>query len=504
MNSENWYENEEAFFKNAFSASDKTITEWQKRGFSLGEATEWSTWGVTPAKASQYISDGMKVIPDVRFKYSEVGIRQAFEWESAGFDYDSAIEWLECGVKCETARVLRGKGVSVDDFSDYLLFDIPLNKAVKWLDAGFSGLTAIIWTDWKVSCERAIKYVEEGIHEPPDEQFREAGLSLAEALKWHKADIDFDTASDWIDWKVPASVAIDYVSKDIYPPEQVFRDEGISFEDSMGWLYSGIDLEPFEEYDHNLKPFWKNWHEAGFTPKTAKVFQAQLVEHVSSIIGDDVLARRRLPKFSIFNNEDREIQIKLLLNECVSSLSEIHKSGMKISLQNVIEWRGFTSEQIFACIDQGFNADTGFDLGNSLLSEDELEMHALLADTDFFSSPSSFSYCGLNSADLRKLIKLEVNLDLFVRLCMSHRLDGKELCKWAKEFKRLVTEVEIDEFGETKSLVSEWMKYEFAPKEAWGWYSENFTSTTAKAWLDSGVADPKIAKRRQEAGLEPK
>lgn len=503
MNPEKWYENEEAFFKDAFSVSDKTISEWQKRGFSLGEATEWSTWGISPAKASQYISDGMKVVPDVRFKYSEIGIRKAFEWEKAGFNYGSAIEWSECGVNSETAKVLREKGVSADDISDYLFFEIPLNKALKWLEAGFSALTAIFWTDWNVSCERALKYFEEGIHEPPDEQFREAGLSLAEALKWSKADIDFDTASDWIYWEVPTDKAIELVQKDVCPPGEEFKELGLTYLKAMEWL-ADFSEDVIEYSDSQIKTYWRPWFGAGFSVQSAREFQSELVEFVKNAVEDGLLARNKPFNYTLFKEEDKEVHCKLLLDECVDSISHLHETGMKLTVENVMTWRAMSSSQILACVDKGIDANEGYRLGDSVLSEHQVEIYSLVKENGFRTFPGMFIRLGLTITDLQKLIKLKVDVDDFVNVCFLLKINGAELLKWATVFKNLATKIEITRNLHQKAFIAEWINSNFNPKEAWDWYEQGFNAGQAKEWVDSGVTDPAVATRRKNAGLKPK
>jgi len=503
MNETSWSVTEKNWFKENFSATDKEVSAWQKYGFSMGEAIEWSHWDVTAMQAAQAIKAGVNQVPDYFLNHNGMSLDSALKWDSHGFGMEEAQMWSDSGIDCEDAVILRKQGLTADSVADFTFWGLSISQAVKWLAAGFDGNTANDWIDWKVSCEKAKKYSDEGIFEPPADEFRDAGLTLSEAMKWAKAGIDFDTASDWIDWKVPTESAIELVLKDEWPPGKEFKESGLTYKAAMEWL-SEFSEDEIEYLENETKTYWKTWFKAGFNAKSAKAFQTELSDFIKGALDEDLLARKRPLFLNVYREEDNDDQYKYLLEECLETIGHLSAAGMKITVNNVVLWRGLTHEQILACIDRGIDPETGYFLGDSVLSEDAIEMHELLRENGFYSSPTTFKRLGLSISDLKKLIKLKINLDDYSNASRFLKIPGSELVKWVTLFRDDAINIELRANGRYRPMIEDWIDAKFSPKEAWGWYSENFTATTAKAWLDSGVADPTIAKRRQDAGLEPK
>jgi hypothetical protein len=503
MGETKWTKKEKTQFKSNFDASDKVVSEWQRYGFKFQDAVEWTWWKVTPIRANRYVEAGIRDVPNFFDGRIGISLDKALEWQASGIDLNEARYWTQYGVQIKTAVMLRGLGKGVNELLESIHgWSLSPTQAVSWLAAGFDGETAFYWTAWKVSCSKAVKYREEGIHQAPDIGYREAGITLADALKWQKGFEDYESASDWIGWNVPASVAIELSSKDIYPPEDDFKDAGLSFEEAMEWTRSDFNSDRFERHDREGRRDWRFWYDAGFTPETAKEFHSRLVAHIIEIIGPDTLSSTtHLEQSSHDESDDSEIEE--LLVECVLTLGEIRKSGLTVTVDNAIKWRGLTRQQILASIDQGIDAEIGRYLGDSLLSTDELEIYSLLSENNFFVSPKRFAACGLKSNDLKSLLKLGVDLDLFVRNCESLNLDGRDLSKWVKEFKGATTGLAINESGEVEPFILEWIKYEFSAKDAKLWHSQGFKAEKARAWIESGATDPIVALRRKNAGLKP-
>jgi hypothetical protein len=503
MNETIWSETEKNWFKENFSVSDKEVSAWQKHGFSMGEAIEWSHWDVTAVRAAQAIKAGVNQVPDYFLNRNGMSLDSALEWDSHGFGMEEAQMWSDSGIDCEDAIILRNQGLTADSVSDFTFWGLSISQAVNWLAVGFDGNTAKDWIDWDVSCDKAKKFADDGVFEPPADEFRDAGLTLTEAMKWAKSDIDFDTAFDWIDWKVPTDSAIELVLKDEWPPGKEFKELGLSYKAAMEWC-SEFSEDEIEYSENGVKSYWKIWFNAGFNAKTAKVFQAELSNFIKESLSDDFLARK-LPAYLVwFSEEDRDAHFKYLFEECVETIGELSAAGMKITIENLVLWRGLTHSQILACVDGGIDAETGYLLGDSVLSADTIEMHALLRANGFYSSPKSFKLLGLSNSDLEKLIKLKVDLDDFLNVSRFLKIPGSELVKWVTAFRNHATKIEKVGNGKPRPLIEDWIDERFNPKDAWRWHSEEFTAATAKVWIDSGVTDPKIAARRKNAGLEPK
>ena len=503
MDKAKWMNKDETWFKANLNRSDKEVAAWQRFGFSFKDAVVWAGWGVTSSRAKRYLEDGVRTVPDWRNNFSGMTLANVLAWQAEGVSFEEAQQWFVFGVKRENALLLRSKGFKPIDVHDFNNEGISSTRAVKWLSGGFYVEQAVQWIAWRVSYEKATEFLKNGISEPPSVEFQEAGINLIDALKWTQAGIDVESALDWCYWDVPTDLAIELELMHEMPPGEDFKDVELSYDMALKWL-SEFSEDEIEISDNGVKTYWKIWFKAGFSVQSAKIFQNELANFIKGKLSEDFLARKRPPYLNTYKNDDKEVHYKYLLEECLETISHLSATGMKITIENVVLWRGLTSEQILACIDGGIDPETGYFLGDSVLSEDAIELHALLRENGFYSSPTTFKLLGLSNPDLKKLIKLKINLDDFLTVSRYLNISGSELVKWVNQFRDFAIKIEWNVDGRYRPFIEEWIVAKFSPKEAWGWYSQNFTVKTAKAWVDSGVTDPAIAIRRKNAGLEPK
>ena len=136
MNSSKWTEEEIQWFKDDHDlASDSEAIEWQQLSFS--DASDWAIWGVGPKKVAKYISSGANCAPDYRFfEISNLNLAQAIKWETAGFNFDSAQNWIDWAVS--PARALRYE-LAMCSAPDLELMNsgISVDEAIKWEAEGF-------------------------------------------------------------------------------------------------------------------------------------------------------------------------------------------------------------------------------------------------------------------------------------------------------------------------------------------------------------------------------
>ena len=445
-----WSKNEKAWFIEEWGAFQDP-DEWEDYGFSLSEAIEWSQWDIEPGVADLYRKDGILNPPD-------------HEFSQYGFDVEDAIEWINMG------------------------FDLS---------------SAVEWSDWDVEPDEAANYKEKGIIELPSEHFRDEGVSLEDALKWVSSGFeDFDEAWLWIEWNVTPQDAKQFKDAGHEPPDEEFREAGLSVEDAMQWEIHGFSSSEFENPIDEKETYWKYWHDAGLKPEKAKFLYSDLVEYIENEFQDELEPRNKR-NYSYFGR-DRKTQLEILTSECIATLAQLNNAGMQVNAENMVKWRGFTSEMILAAIDNGIEPDVAFALGEDLATPQGLELHALLKSMDSEKHIDWALRWKFTVADVQALKKKKINFHDFVMATILGQLNAHVLLKYAKA-KWPVLEKVVDLKAQTiEYVVAEWVNGGLEPRAAYPYFVAGFSSQEAKAWLDSGVGDPKIAKRRQDAGLKPK
>ena len=472
-----WSESEKAQFVNEGGWLHEA-DEWASLGFSISEAIEWTLWAIEPKQAKIYRKRGILNPPHPAFFYSGIEIMDAVRWEEKGFDVDLAEEWL-------------GTGIEIMD-------------AVRWVEKGFDVEAAGEWTDWGVDPETAERLRSEGFSVPPSDQFRDENVSLENALNWIKFGFeDIDAAWQWIEWKVAPKDAYQYRTDGLEPPDEEFRDEGLSFAQAMKWVSRGFSAATDNGTYFESEYYWKYWYDAQIKPSEAESLRATLSEFIEKEFRAGVRARRRRYSFS-FRDEDEDYELQNFKSECLTTLSQLKIAGLKINPEAMIRWRGFSSEQILAAIDNEIDPDHAFALGKSLTSTRGVKIYSLLKSIGAEDDIEWVERNGFSVADIEALRKLKIDLHDFVMLTYLARLDAQVLLKWAKA-KWPVTEKKP--IWETKSIeyvVAKWIETGLDPKVAYQFFISDFSPEEAQAWVGVGVIDPKIAQRRKNAGLSPK
>jgi hypothetical protein len=453
MDTSSWSENEKEWFFEYWGAF-LDPDEWELNGFSLSEANEWTEWDVEPGVAGLYRKKGILNPPNIRFSYFGCDIEEAIDWEREGFDLATAFEWSE----------------------------------------------------WEVDPETAVKYRNQGILEPPSEHFRDEGISLEDAFNWVNIGLDdFDKALLWIEWGVSPQDAKKYLDNGIEPPDEEFRESGISLTEAIDWVKLGFKSSEWPERIAEDEHYWKYWHDVGIKPEQANELREQLVGFLASEDQIDLSVRDgAMYSYQSYYGSKKKTDLEVLTSECLASLTCLKKLGMPINAENMYKWRGLTSEMILAAIDNSIEPDIAFALGKNLATPQGLEIHSLLKSMGVEHHIDWVQRWNFTIADIQALKKLKIDLHQFVMIAILERIDGRVLLDWAKAKWPIMEEV-IDMKAKTiNHVVSKWIKSGLEPKVAYPYFVDGFSPDNAKAWIDSGVKDPKIAKRRQDAGLHPK
>ena len=298
-----WADYEKQWFVDECGVS-KDPDEWEAHGFSSSEAIEWALWDVEPGDANRYRKSGTLNPPDMSFSYNGIAIKDAIQWVKEGFDLVEAVSW-------------------------YL---------------------------WKVDPKTAVRHRKSGLFEAPDEQFRHAGLTLEETLKWFDEGFeDFDDAMDWIKWKVSPTNAKKYTDAGGYSPDDEFYEAGLCFADAIKWCELGFEISKYEDPLDEDENCWKNWHDAGFKPNEAASLRAELFEVIEKQFDELYPRQTRIRHWSGKNGKESELSD--IASECVSTLTQLAASGMKIDAENLVKWRGFSADMITATVDNGLEPD---------------------------------------------------------------------------------------------------------------------------------------------------
>jgi hypothetical protein len=108
---------------------------WEKAGFTLDDAEDWSFFAFTPYRARK--------------------------WADAGFDATHAYSWQEWGLSPIDARRWHDAGFTDLHYDPagpwFNTRNLSLEEAKEWRDAGFNHAQALSWLEAEISLERAIR-----------------------------------------------------------------------------------------------------------------------------------------------------------------------------------------------------------------------------------------------------------------------------------------------------------------------------------------------------------
>ena len=433
MRSKKWTKEEVDRFKGGFSATDFDVKTWQSLGIDFNSACLLLFWGKGPDEAVQLKNRGIAVPPDMRFE-SVLGYSflRACKWVEAGFDYDSASAWIVSG--------------------------FSFAQACKWTKAGLDEVDASIW-------------ISQSVTEP------------AIANSWLQNGFTAETAEEWLKWKIMPVDAKKFVDAGLYAPGGEYTEAGISFSSAMSWISKGFESEEYDGMEES--DYWKFWHDAGFTPDLAELLHTKIEESISWCNEKDIHPRG-FDRYSFWSVQ------KVLKEQLVSSVTELSKAGLALTIENLIKWRGVTAKVILASIDNQIDPDKAYELGEVALAPYSKPIHDLLRETKSTSMPQEFTHRGMTEKDLKKLLELHYDLDDIVRVMSDSKIDGPVLLKWATNGWRV-----------TQRGFLPWYAEGFVPQLASVWNSHGFDAVLARAWIKAGVKDPEAARRRSAVGISP-
>ena len=453
-NSQSWSESEKEWFAEEHGTF-QDADEWEGYNFSLSEAIEWARWHVEPGDAKRYRKNGTLSPPEYGLKYAGIEVEEAIQWEKLGFN----------------------------------LYE------------------TVCWFCWDVDPKTAAQYRDKGIVEAPEDEFRDEGLTLEETFKWFDEGFEcFDDAVGWIEWKVSPKNAKKYKDAGKEPPDEEFLEVGISLANAMKWLEQGFHSSEYGDPQDEDENYWKNWYDSGFKPNQAAVLRTELFKYIEKQFDEGVRARRK-PFIYTTIKEGKEFELSILASECSSTLTQLAAAGMKIDAENLFKWRGFSAEMITATVDNGLEPDDAGEALELKIHPNQLELfERIKAVEDIFMDSNYAKFllnAGITEKQFQYLLSKGFRLTRIADAIKIHSLTINTIIKWAKAGWP-VDVLEKDKNGYQQSVLEPWIETKLDPGTAYLWKTNNFTAEATEKWIKAGVTDPEIASRRRVAGIEPK
>jgi len=479
---------------------------WEACGFSEDEAMEWTRFGVEPGDANRYRKNGILNPPDENYSFNFIEIEEAIQWVKEGFkNFVDAADWIAWEVSPKNAKKLKDAGKKPPE-DEFRYEGFTLEEAIQWEKEGFDFVEAVPWQLWKVEPKTAAQHRKNGVFEAPDEKFRDEGLTLDETLKWIDEGFeDFDDAMDWIKWKVSPKNAKKFTDAGEYFPDDEFYEAGLSFADAIKWCELGFHESEYDDPQDEDENFWKNWHDAGFKPNQAASLRTELFEVIEKQIDELYPRQTRIRHWPAKNSKESELSD--IASECVSTLTQLAASGMKIDAENLVKWRGFSAEMITATVDNGLEPDDAELALELKIQPNQLELYEKVKAVEDIFMDSNYAKFLLNAGITEKqfqyLLSKGFRLTRIADAIKIHSLTFNTIIKWAKAGWQ-VDVLEKDKNGHQQSVLGPWIETKLDPGTAYLWKTNNFTAEDTEKWIKAGVTDPEIANRRKLAGIEPK
>ena len=433
--------------------------------------------------------------------------QDADEWEAYGFSSSEAIEWALSDVEPDDANRYRKSGTLNPPDRSYSLNGIAVEEAIQWEKEGFTLYEAVCWFCWGVDPKTAAQYRVKGIVEAPEDEFRVEGLTLEETFKWFDEGFEcFDDAVGWIEWKVSPKNAKKYKDAGKELPDEEFREAGLSFEDAMKWYEHGFYSYGDEDSQIEDGNYWKNWYDAGLNPNQAANLRTELFEFIEKQFEKGTRARQVSIRY--WNPlQSKESDLSDIAHECLLTLVELAAAGMKMNAENLVKWRGFSAERITATIDYGLGPDDAELAWELNIHPNQLELYEKIKAVEDIFMDSNYAKFLLNAGITEKqfqyLLKKGFRLTRIAEAIKIDSMTIDTIIKWAKAGWQ-VDVIEKDEHGNQQSLLGPWIETKLDPETAYRWKTNYFSAYACEEWIRAGVTDPEIAKRRFRAGIKPK
>ena len=349
------------------------------------------------------------------------------------------------------------------------LFDIEISNAIRRLR--YSDREKIIdWLNSDCSIDDA-------------EEWTMLFDEVEEALEWRDAGFNPEEARDWTDWEcTPTEAAEARDSGDGYRPHLDFKKFGFGFKDAV--FLNNQDFEPYE--DEGSECYIGTWLPSGLSLPEIVNLRTELND-----------------KHELFENLHRQSQPRLKYEERTYDFwealpvqfEELRKTGLMINSSNLEKYWGLKTKEILKVIDAGGAPGVAAEAIRQGASVGKLGIIERLIELGAASSTATV--LAKRGFLLKHLKQIEKKKDL-----------GSTF-EWIARVLESDGTIQVDEalvWLDAEARVSEvkmWRQHGFSAQEATKWANEGFSPEVAKRWRDAGASSPVVAKRRQDAGLNP-
>ena len=378
------------------------------------------------------------------------------DFEESGLEPDSYLIWkeaLDVGIDLgpklfdiEMSNVIRRlRFVDRDQMIRWLDSDCPIDEVDKWTNLFDEFDEAMAW--------------------------RDAGFSP-----------DLETVGNWLKWECSPEVAANYIHMGLeYVPGERYKELGVGLDDAVFFEMNGMSDHPDNSGQYNVAP----WLSSGLNPAQIVALRDQIVDYEYEIEEVFRASEARL------KYEDTSVNLwRALPNQ----FKELQAVGLSITVENLLTYWGLTSKEILKVIDSGGDAELGAQVLRQGGSLSKLGVVKRLIELG--TSSATASLLSKRGFLVKHLKEIENGGYLVTPTRISMILESDADMKVDEALSWLKIDAKIED-------VKRWRGKGFSAQEASKWIDEGFSAEMASRWRDSGVKSPSIAKRRQDAGLNP-
>jgi hypothetical protein len=407
-------------------------------------------------------------------------------------DFDSP-KWLKTGdvwcTECILARISKDhpefsdSGLEPDTFliwKDALKIGIDLSQ--KIIDIDDSNSVSRLH-ECLLSREDIIKWLNSDCPIDEAEMWCEIVDEFEKAMSWRVAGAKPDEVENWLKWDCAPELAGKYLGMGLESaPSDEYKELGISLEDAVLYEINGFSTYAGDPTEYYIG----DWLPSGLPAQELVRLRKYVIEHDSEFQDVHEKSQTGLKPF------ERTSKFWGVLSEQLEQLSVV---GLPVTSDNLKKFWGLSSKEILKVIDVGGDVKVAIDVIRNGGTIGNLGIIEKLIDKGV--SQSSATLLAKRGFLVKHLKRLEQSNEarfaaegLIALLNVDSEMRIEEAFEWV--------DVQI-----RSDIARLWKQKNFSAQEASKWMKEGFSADRASRWRDTGVKSPSIAKRRQDAGLNP-
>jgi hypothetical protein len=236
-----------------------TATSWHAAGFNTDSALDWIIGTSTTENNSRRLLD-------------PISPSEAATWKNAGFTPAETKSWRSVHMTSSEAHEWKSKDFAPTEAGNWKSNGFTVPQSLAWHAAGLEADEAKEWRDRKFSPENARRWKQAGVSAQHVTDWVEKGFSLAEILDW--SSFDAGSAQEWRSYGFKPQEAKKWSSAGIGAiAARGWRGAGYSLDSARRWGDAGIyfagEAEAWKKAGFTSRDT-KQWNEKRFTPEKAK------------------------------------------------------------------------------------------------------------------------------------------------------------------------------------------------------------------------------------------